>query len=351
MRMKPKFIILYEHGSSDSPHGSAYIRLINPLTYPTLNDKYDFEFKTEYLGDRCNAIILDRLWRPDISLNFAKSLLNDIRRRGIKFIYSCDDNFLDLPLSRNGWFTQEKIDIVKFFLSAAYQVWVTTPQLANRFKDYSKNIYVIPNYFDDRLIKNLPPKKRDSSIFRIGYMGTYTHLDDLEIISGALNKIGKKYLNKVEFQIIGIGDKNDIERILPGIKITHFNINEERSIYKNFIAWFSSTFEWQIALAPLNSSPLNICKSDLKFLDYSLIHSLGIYSDLTPYNTSENIINSVTGIIVKNESYEWYYAINELINKPSLLNYMADNAYVRFKDFCTLKNGIDKWDKVLEKTL
>lgn len=347
--MKPKITVLFEHGWDNKPFSSAYIRLINPLSYPIIKENYEVSFCSDYYGNPCDIIIIDRLWRPDMSMAYGKSTIQDIHRRRLKLIYACDDNFLDRPIKKHGWFTQEKVDVVKLFLQSADQVWVTTEKLKERFIEYSQNILVIPNCLDERLINlNIPQKEKNDKEIRIGYMGTFTHINDLAIISEALNEIGSKYENQVSLQIIGIGQDNEINGLFHKIKVEKITPNLQTGVYTEFVPWFFKTVNWDIAISPLIDTPLNNSKSDIKFIDYSLIYAPGVYSDLTPYNTSKSIRDCYSGIIVPNNNDDWFYALDTLMWNSSLRTKIAENAFEILINSCTLKAGIYHWCDALE---
>jgi hypothetical protein len=125
--------ILYEYDIGRQPHGSAHIRLLRPLLHPTTRKYLNVTAGLKYEKQKVDAVLIDRLWRPDISLRLAEELVNDIRLAGTRLIYSVDDNFLDLPAEREDWPTEDHLRVVKFFLCQADGVVVTTPALKERY--------------------------------------------------------------------------------------------------------------------------------------------------------------------------------------------------------------------------
>ena len=72
--------VIYEHGLDLRPFGSAQIRLLRPLTHPELRDRLKVSTSWKYSGQSVDAVIVDRLWRPDITIALAHGLVNDIRQ-------------------------------------------------------------------------------------------------------------------------------------------------------------------------------------------------------------------------------------------------------------------------------
>ena len=78
-----KIHILYEHGADDlRPFSSAYIRLLRPFLHPTLPKSLDVTWGPTYDGQEVDAVIMDRFWRPDVSLELVGRVLDQVHRAG-----------------------------------------------------------------------------------------------------------------------------------------------------------------------------------------------------------------------------------------------------------------------------
>jgi glycosyltransferase involved in cell wall biosynthesis len=154
-----------------------------------------------------DAVIVDRLWRGDVNLSLIDELINKIRLSGAKLIYALDDNFLDLPAQDGEAPDEGRIAIVRELLSQADYVWVTTQPLKERFEQFNRNIIILPHALDERLLVPRLTGKNDSLFEQkrlvIGFMGTFTHDDDLLMVLPALQEISQRYPNRIEIQING----------------------------------------------------------------------------------------------------------------------------------------------------
>lgn len=343
--VNPRIHVLFEHAWDMVPFGSAQIRLLRPLSHPGISPKIDMSSGTEYFGRSVDILIVDRLWRPDITLNLAKSIINDVRKTGAKFVYTLDDNFLVFPVKRDGWFTQEKRDIVKYWLEHADGVWVTTENLQNSVKDYCKEVVVIPNCIDERLLQDNSKAKSNKKNLTIGYMGTYTHNQDLEIVMPVILDILKRN-PEINFEILGITNL-----LAPDLKLSNIKqiqTPSEKVEYTKFITWFASSFTWDIAIAPLQDTIFNRCKSDIKYLDYSAIGAAGIYSSLGPYISSRSIRDFQTGCIVENKKSEWQSVLELLIWNSGLREKIATNARAEMWANRIISKNIYLWEHQIE---
>jgi glycosyltransferase involved in cell wall biosynthesis len=324
--MKPRIHILFEHGADGQPYGSAQIRLLRPLTHPALCDEFDVTSGLDYAGQAVEAVILDRLWRPDISLALAGQLVAAVQHAGAKLIYTLDDNFLDLPPSIATWFTPQHRQVVEFFLSQADGVMVTTPGLKDRFAPYNQNIVVVAHALDERLLKPKPRawlNRFRSRRIIIGYMGTFSHDDDLLMIAPALRAAIERHSVPVEIRLIGVAERPATLAALSGLPVRVIALRPEMVEYTRFLPWFTQQ-HWDIALAPLIDSRFTRCKSDIKFLDYSALGAAGIYSRVPAYESSVRHLE--TGWVTDNTIEAWQRALEELISSNDLRRDLAQRA-------------------------
>jgi len=370
--------ILYEHGTDLRPFGSAYIRLLRPLTHPALCGGLEVTSGLKYDGQDVDAVIVDRLWRPDISPALAISLVESVRRAGARLIYALDDDFLELPAEGKDWRpTEEHRWVVQFFLRQADGIMVPTQALRERFLSFNPNIAVVPHALDERLLsgRRLPEGRSHFTPGRkvigyintlltyvlniahpahakrkvVGYMGTFTHDDDLMMVLPALRTVWQRHRKEIEFQMVGVVGRADTRRALEGLPVRTVRFRPKQSEYPSFMSWFSSHLRWDIAISPLKDTAFNQCKSDIKFLDYSAIGAAGIYSRVPAYESSVRHLE--TGWLVENEVEAWVEALEGLLSDDSLRTQLAQNATRYLYTERILARCAHNWLKALENLL
>jgi len=370
--------VLYEHGTDLRPFGSAYIRLLRPLTHPALRESLEVTSDLRYEGEDVDAVIVDRLWRPDISPALAKSLVEKVCRAGVRLIYALDDSFLDLPAEGKDWRpTEEHRWVVQFFLRQADGVMVPTQALREQLLGFNPNIVVVPHALDERLLsgRRLPEGKsrfrRRRKAIRyvntllgyalnivrparakqkvVGYMGTLTHDDDLMMVLPALRAVWQRHPGEIGFQIVGVVGRADTLQALGGLPVRMVELRPEQSEYPSFMSWFSTHLRWDIAISPLKHTTFNQCKSDIKFLDYSAIGAAGIYSRVPAYESSVRHLQ--TGWLAGNDVDAWVEALEELLSNDSLRIQVAQNATQYLYAERILARCAHNWLKALENLL
>lgn len=343
-----KVHVLFEHSPDLRPHGCSHIRLLRPLTHPANTGAFILSYGTRYT--RADVVIVERLWRSDISLKLAEDLIKQIRKDKACLIYTIDDNLLDLkpeePI-RQG-FKTEQLMAIRYFAREADGIIVSTNCLKERLTRFNKKIVVVPNALDERLIGNTVVSQNSATVNNghkvIGYMGSYTHDADLMMILQALREILRKNIGTLEMQFIrGIADQATMQAFnsLP-IKVLEVGNNGE---YPDFMPWMSKTVKWDLALAPLEDNPFTRCKSDIKFLDYSILGIPGIYSKVLPYE--ESVRHLETGYLASNNTGGWVEAFECLLNDDTLRQKLAKQAQEYVLSTRTLKHCAKNWQDAI----
>jgi glycosyltransferase involved in cell wall biosynthesis len=327
------------------PHATSHIRLLRPFSHPQLSTNVNATNGMTFHGQATDAVFVDRLWRPDISPSLAKGLVQKVKESGARLLYSLDDNLFLAKRNVHGWPSPLHLQVVEYFLRNSDGVLVTTKVLRDYLSKYNQRIAVIPNALDERLLVN-PGNKRSHTFSRsdktvIGYMGTQTHSEDFRVIMPVIKEILRKYSDRVELQILGVVDKNDDDFKFGDLPVRWINPLPEESEYPSFMLWFTSKLKWDIAIAPLEDNEFNRFKSDIKFLDYSSLGAVGIFSDLEPYRSSVKHLE--TGWLAKNEKKEWSKALETLIEDVELRKIISENATRNLLQNRILIRCVEEW--------
>jgi glycosyltransferase involved in cell wall biosynthesis len=294
-------------------------------------------------------VIVDRLWRPDVSLDLMKMLVNSIQSAGAKFIYTLDDNFFDLVLENKGWPPVGFMAIVDYLLLHADGVIVSTQALKERLQNFNANIKVIPNALDERLLVSRIPSEPYSPFpeqhIKIGYMGSLTHDEDLLMVLPALEEVYKRYPARVEFEIIGAIRNDETRDHLKNIPIRYLSPQPYENEYPLFMLWFTGHVNWDITISPLRDTPFNRSKSDIKFLDSSAVGAASVCSRILPYEST--VQHKETGWLTRNQTEAWVEALDTLIADQELRLKVARNASRYLYNERTLARTADRWVQVL----
>lgn len=343
--MTPRVLVLYEYSRVGLPHGSAYIRLLQPLTHPSIEGRLYVTPAPVYYGQEAEIVVVDRGWRPDCTPQRAGELVRRVKQQGAKLVYQMDDDLLHLPGADEDAAT--KREIAALFLAAADGVIVPTPALRARYAAQNSQIVVVPNALDERLLVRRGAPPQPSAGVRLGYMGTHTHDEDVALLLPALQRLAEMTPARLSLEIVGgLARSESVER-LRGLPFPVTFVQPPAVEYPQFLPWFSGNVDWDIALAPLLDTPFNRAKSDIKFLDYAALGAPGVYSHLPVY--AESVRDGATGLLAANDPERWAAAIARLIAEPALRRELADNArrYL-YSERVLARRAVD-WAAALER--
>jgi processive 1,2-diacylglycerol beta-glucosyltransferase len=320
--MIPRVLVLYEYSAVGLPHGSAYIRLLQPLAHPSIQGRFYVTPSPVYYGQEAEIVVVDRLWRPDCTPEMAAALVRDVQRRGAKLAYQMDDDLPALP--GDDATVKAKREIAAIFFRGAAGVIVSTPALRTRYAADNPSIRVVGNALDEQLLVQRAVTPADSKRLILGYMGTRTHDDDLRLLLPALAEAARSAPPPLELQIIGGAASPDTLAQLNQLPFPVVQLQPPSPEYPQFLPWFTGNVGWDVALAPLCDTPFNRAKSDIKFLDYAALGAAGVYSNLPVY--ADSVRHGETGLLAENTTESWVAALRSLIEQPDLRQKLATNA-------------------------
>lgn len=337
--------VLFEHSENQRPHGSAQIRLLRPLRHPSLAGR--IEVTAGVTCQPADVVIMDRTWKFNVTLPEVEDVVAQVRKAGARLLYSLDDNLLDLDLSggfRSG-LKLEQLAVIRFLAREADALLVSTPALAQRMRRLNAMIEVLPNALDEALFgEGAPADRLPQSRLVVGYMGTFTHDDDLFMILEAL----RSHAAHIELQLVGCLSDSAMLPAFQPLTVRILNANEHYE-YPQFVPWMRAQLGWDLGLAPLEDTPFTHCKSDIKFLDYSLLGIPGIYSRVEAYR--HTVQHGVTGWLAGNTVAEWRDGLAELIHAPQRRRAMASAAGQWVRAHRTLSVCATQWAEAIERSV
>lgn len=255
------------------------------------------------------------VFQRDFPANLANyhAVMSEAANLAKPVVMDMDDDLLALPLHhpdrKKSHFAKAQLPILIGMIQATALI-VTTPYLAELLRKYNTNIFVLPNYLDDSLWQfNAPQVEPIGDKIRIFYIGTPTHVPDLEMLKPAFRALALKYPGRLEF--VFYGANLTIDESIPAV-IT--NLQSETFIFADYVK-IALAQKANIAIAPLEDIPFNHCKSSIKYFEYSAMGLPGVYSRMTPYSgVVEEGVNGFTA----STTDEWVEALSQLIESPQL---------------------------------
>jgi glycosyltransferase involved in cell wall biosynthesis len=266
------------------------------------------------------------------------NILRQTREHKIPLVYEIDDLLFDLPEDhpdhQGGTFVEGLVPMLTA-LSKADLVTVSTEPIADFLRPFNPNIRVLPNYLADSFWHLNPPRRTEISQNEviIGYIGSHTHLPDLNMIMQALVTILDRYGSGIALKFWGGKPPEEL------LTYSQVEWNPPISSYREFSSSLLNE-NIDILISPLAPSLFNQCKSPLKFLEYSAMGCPAVYSQGLPYNS---VVKHGENGFLADSIDDWIRCLQALIESPTLRFQMAGKAQDTIKKDWLLSHHAKEW--------
>lgn len=274
-----------------------------------------------------------------------KEVIAEARAQDKIIVYEIDDLLTELPEVHPDFNQYKKVRAsILAAIIEADAVTCSTPAIADYVRDFNPNVWVIPNYLNDKLwdLRTItrPTEQPAKKPLTIGYLGTHSHKPDLEMVIPTLVRILERFGDDIKLRLWGISPQSD----LIGRKNVEW-LSLGMVDYAQFAAYFSKQ-ECDIFIAPLLDNQFNRSKSSLKFLEYSALGIAGIYSQIKPY---ESVVDQEVNGFLASTPEEWEAYITRLIDNPNLRYQIGSEAQATLKRHWLLSDQVPEWAGTFEK--
>jgi processive 1,2-diacylglycerol beta-glucosyltransferase len=347
---KRRVHVLHGFYGAEIPYSCTYIRLLCPLSHPSLAERIELTHGTAEAVPECDLLVVERhtLWPYERQLDGFVRVLSRCRQRGVPVVYELDDNLLDLR-RKEPWETypgDALRGVVAFLTRQADGMIVSTPTLAKRVARLRSDALVVPNALDERLFGSAPePSASRSTSVTIGYMGTLTHEADLRMVLAPLRALLRRHAGRVRLELVGGGADERIASLFQGLPFRMRNLGSEHP-YPRFVPWMRQQLRWDVAIAPLEDDAFTRGKSDLKYLDYAALGIPGVFSDVRPYR--ETVRDRETGLLAANGPRAWAEALEEIVSDGALRVRLAAAATAEVHGSRMLRTNAKRWSDAIE---
>ncbi len=125
---------------------SSSDRFLLPLHHPSNTEAFEIVRGDGRISHEADVVLIERLWRDDVTPQAAATLVEQVRQNGACLIYVLDSNLLDWPEAA----IPQKA-AVGLFAREADGLIVSTPDLKKQFQDLNSRIHVVLKADEERL--------------------------------------------------------------------------------------------------------------------------------------------------------------------------------------------------------
>ena len=326
------FVIPASNG--DSIHSTSQIRLLSPLNY--LGYPYQiFKLSDIPTLKSDDMVLIDRYGDLELDEIATYKIIEGLKVSKAKIIYFIDDDLF----VESDRISQKIVSRVSGFFSISQRVVTTTSALQKKILSFGKSVTQIPIHVDypkrDSLKRPEVPKKEIS----IGYMGTFTHIDDLYSWTSQILELRRSSPWKIHLEIVGGGGSDDLRQFskITGAKLIH----PPALSHDDFKMWMLKNCNWDFGLAPLRHKEFNLYKSDIKILDYAGIGAIPVVEDYEPYS---RFLSLNVGVL----TFEDLKSSVSSLNFLSVLEAKKEKMALDIANYRTFENQKHLWNLLLD---
>ena len=242
---------------------------------------------------------------------------------GFKFNEYMDENRLKHGMERLN-------NVLDQAITEADLVTCSTEFLADEYRKLNKNVVVLPNcidpfYFDE-------PLKNESDVVRIGITGSVGITSDMEVLKPIVEHYHKD--KRVRLVLLSMPPKGE-DKIMKELYYDEYNFWDSVDV-----EWhpFVSTEEYydklnelclDMVIIPRYDSLFNRCKSNLKFLENSMLEIPSICQSFSTHDSPyEQNPSDKDYLLLANTHEEWIEQIDKLIENKELRQELGRKAKV-----------------------
>lgn len=338
--------------------GCYYYRGYLPGVYgnmSVINDFVSKKFDTEELYKKAMQSDIIVFQRPNDHIKSELAIL--LKQKGKKIVFDNDDTYLPekgIPLVMLT--TEKQKEIAHYMNDNLYKVIevsdlvvAATEFLADEYRLVHDNVIVSKNCIDPN--DEYKPRENKTGKYRIGFVGSVTSNDDYVHIKEQITKLANR--DDVTIVVFGVKDRNgkvygsmkdDLEywNSLPNIEWQSFVPISEYYYTINKLTL-------DLMVIPRKDNYFNRCKSNLKFLEASLLRipviAQGFEDGLSPYQVNKEDSNHME-IVIDNNT--WYDKIVELLEDKDRRISMAEKAHDYVVENYNINNNAPKLRAILE---
>lgn len=243
-------------------------------------------------------------------------IVNRAKKAGRYVIYFLDDDLLHIPrdLPSGKYFENEKIrQTMVRILNSSDILWCVNERIGELYGPYCRGKWIVSRV---PVIVRTPvpnPLAADDTV-KVLFAGSSDHSGAVQkYLVPAVERITREYKDKVTFVFLGANP--DLKK---NKQVKYISFMQDYEEYKRFV----ETEKFDIGLAVIQEDDFYKSKYFNKFIEYTSIGAVGIYTKSEPYTLI--VKNEINGFLADWDS--WYETIRYAIDNPELRRICLANA-------------------------
>lgn len=260
-----------------------------------------------------------------------------LKKAGKKIVFDNDDTYKDSGgFKFNDYLNEEKVKRglgtlnknIDTFIEEADLVTCTTEFLKKEYEQINPNVVVLPNCVDPFYYPE--PKRNDGDVVRIGITGSVGVTSDVEVLKPIIEHY--EHDPRVRLVLLSLPPEGDNE-IYKKLYVDEYAFwNKVNIEWHSFVASdvyyeYLNDLKLDMVIIPRAESLFNRCKSNLKFLESSMLETPVIGQAFSTGDSPYQGVEDQKYLLLANTYDEWITQIEKLINDKELRLEMGKKAH------------------------
>lgn len=270
-------------------------------------------------------------------------IMEELKKMGKKFVFDNDDTYKVNDVMKLGKYLDLINGIIDKFIERSDLVTTTNEFLADEYRKINPNVVVLPNCVNP---DDFPePLRNETNKVRIGIVGSIAHCNDMEHIKPLLSELSE----------------------MPNVQLVLFSLSSDNMFKEDMEYWNTLNVEWQpfvkmseyietlnnlkldIVLIPRLDTYFNRCKSNIKFLESSMLEIPVVAQTFgdgqSPYDRDGKYL------LLANKIDEWREQTMKLVNDKKLRRQQAKKAKEYVLEEYNIHTKGHLWKEAYQKLL
>lgn len=290
--------------------------------------------------------------RPEAS--YQLEIARKLKQAGKKIVMDNDDTYKDHNgFKFNDYMTEEKVKAglgeldagINAFLKEADLVTCTTEALKKEYELINPNVVVLPNTVDPFYYPE--PKRNEEDVVRIGITGSVGVTSDVEV----LKPIIEHYQHDPRVRLVLLSmppeGENEIYKKLYAEEYAFWNkVNIEwHSFVKSDVYYeYLNDLKLDMVIIPRSDSLFNRCKSNLKFLESSMLETPVVAQSFSTGDSPYEIDpEDAEHLLLATDTESWIAQIEKLITDKELRREIGRKAKEYVENKYSIEANAYKW--------
>ena len=291
----------------------------------------------------------------DYQLTMAKKL----KEAGKKIVFDNDDTYKDHNgFKFNDYMTEEKAkkglgeldENISAFIKEADLVTCTTEVLKKEYEQINPNVVVLPNCVDPFYYPE--PKRNETDVVRIGITGSVGITSDVEVLKPIIEHY--QHDPRVRLVLLSLPPEGDNE-IYKKLYVDEYafwnkvNIEWHSFVKSDVYYEYLNDLKLDVVIIPRSDSLFNRCKSNLKFLENSMLEIPSIGQSF-PTGDSPYEVNPADKdyLLLATDTASWIAQIETLITNKVARRDLGRRAKEYVENNYSIEKHAHRWKEAYE---